>query len=112
MLRTAILGMMTAVSYAVLFRAEIAVRDLFLFTVFSMVLLSGFPFQFSSMSYNMAQLSIINPCGGHMRLSWDGNSAAVAITMVMPISRPFSLTTSVPIMFMATIVLFLSATVQ
>ena len=57
----AMLGMMTAVTYAVLFRAEIAVRDLFLFTVFSMVLLSGFPFQLSSMNSDMAKLSIINP---------------------------------------------------
>ena len=57
----ACLGVMTAFMYAVLFRAEIAVRDLYLFTVFAMLLLSGFPFQLPVINPHMLDISIINP---------------------------------------------------
>lgn len=75
---TAILGVMTAFSYAVLFRAEVAVRDLFLFTVFAMLLLSGFPFQFSVINPHMLDLSITNPTRWTYEalMTWKFNSGS------------------------------------
>ena len=75
---TAMLGVMTAFSYAVLFRAEIAVRDLFLFTVFAMLLLSGFPFQLSVINPHMLDLSITNPTRWTYEalMTWKFNSGS------------------------------------
>jgi ABC-type multidrug transport system ATPase subunit len=57
----AIIGFLTAFSYAVLFRYEIFVRDMFLLTVFLQLMLSGFPFQLSFITSYMKDISKANP---------------------------------------------------
>ena len=57
----AIIGFLTAFSYATLFRHEIFVRDMFLLTVFLQLMLSGFPFQLSFITSYMKDISKANP---------------------------------------------------
>ena len=67
MLLTAVIAFQTAVFYASFFRREFVVRDLYLTSVFVMLLFSGFPFQFSGLANNFQKIAQINP----MRWSFE-----------------------------------------
>ena len=64
----AIIGLQTAFLYAVLLRKEILVRDMYLLTVFSQVLLSGFPFQLPQITRYFSNISSVVP----LRWSFEG----------------------------------------
>jgi len=56
-----LLGLTTTVFYAVLFKKEIVVRDMFFFTLILLVLLSGFPFSITSMPRYMRHFTEVVP---------------------------------------------------
>jgi ABC-type multidrug transport system ATPase subunit len=57
----ALIGYLTAFLFAVLLREEILVRDTFLCCLFMMLMLSGFPFQLSTIRSDIADVSVLNP---------------------------------------------------
>jgi ABC-type multidrug transport system ATPase subunit len=56
-----IVGTMGAYLYGAIFRKELLVRDLFILTVSIVALISGFPFQLTSMTDYLASASVVNP---------------------------------------------------
>jgi ABC-type multidrug transport system ATPase subunit len=54
-------GVTVATALAGIFRTEIVVRDVFLLYLFANIMLSGFPFQLTSMTQEASDLSAINP---------------------------------------------------
>lgn len=57
----AALGCAISTCMAGLFRAEIVVRDVFIFYLFANIMLSGFPFQLPAMTEDARNLSVIDP---------------------------------------------------
>jgi hypothetical protein len=70
MLMVSLIGVITALTLAALIQREIVVRDLFLLSIFGMLFICGFPFQFPKIRDYMNDLSQINP----LRWSFEGTT--------------------------------------